>query len=238
MEEQDEQQESMESELDQTLEALPGELHNKILATAHKLKIDESDPTWILLRMTVEAQDAKEWSGKAAAAAGEAADRVRDSIVSLPSAISRGTADGAGQVKQIITDAGLEAGGEVKKAGFEVGTTLLGVFTTEKGKLISAIKSETDNFHSAILGDSEAAKKAVLSTIKSEIARTAGHAVKIEWTKTLVLSVVFIVCLIIGAGGIGYAVKSINDQSCVGKDRHIWENDGKTFCMVQIKETR
>ena len=236
MEEQEEQ--PIESEMDQTIGALPGGLHNKILATAYKLKIDESDPTWILLRMTVEADFSKEWAGKAAQAAGEAADKVRDSIVSLPSAISRGAADGAGQVKQIITDAGIEAGGEVKKAGFEVGTTLLGVFTSEKGKLINAIKAETDKFHSTIAGDSEAAKKAVLSTIKTDIARTAGYAVKIEWTKTLVLSVVFIVCLIIGAGGIGYAVKSINDGSCVGKDRHIWENDGKTFCMVRLKETK
>lgn len=219
--------EDIESGMESVMQGLSAEQREKALKLAHKYGIPEGDPVWEVVLLALEAQDAKTWSGQAAQAAGEAADRVRDSIVSLPSVISRGAADGAGQVKQIITDAGVEAGAEVKKAGFEVGKTLIG-----------AIRTEADKFHSSIAGDSEAAKESVLSTIKSEIARTVGHAVKTEWTKTLTLSVVFIVCLIIGAGGIGYEVKSINDGSCVGSDRHVWINDGQSFCMVKLKETK
>jgi hypothetical protein len=224
------------TELDQALEVIPDDLHTDVLKLAHKYRVDETDPTWILLRLAVEAQDAKVWAGGAAKAAGEAADRVRESMQALPSSISSAVSVSASEVKTVIDDAGVEAGKEVKKAGFDVGKAILDAIIIEKGKLVGAIKQESDNFKGNVNKDAVKIKSEVIKDIEHDVKSIGGRIVKTEWTKTLVFSVLVIVLSIFGAFGGGWVARGTKDSSCTdGATQHIWTNGTDVSCVTAMK---
>jgi hypothetical protein len=63
------------------------EVREKILRIAHESGVQKEDPAWSLILLILEANTSKEWSGKAAQAAGAAADRIRREILGLPKVI-------------------------------------------------------------------------------------------------------------------------------------------------------
>lgn len=213
------------TELDQALEVIPDDLHTDVLKLAHKYRVDETDPTWILLRLAVEAQDAKVWAGGAAKAAGDAADRVRDEIRGLPEKIKTGAETGAEAAKKTVEDAGIGAAKEIRDAGISVGQALVG-----------AIRKEGDDFGEKIDKVAGKKKKEVVDEFKRDFDRTIQTAIKVSYSKGVILIVLMFTALFALSGAIGWSVKSIRDDACVGSDRHFWTNDGVTYCMVQIKK--
>jgi len=63
------------------------EAREKILRIAHESGVQKEDPAWTLIQLILEANTSKEWAGKAAQAAGAAADRTRQEILGLPKVI-------------------------------------------------------------------------------------------------------------------------------------------------------
>lgn len=88
--------------MDAVLDRLTAEQREKALRIAHKYGISEGDVTWVLVLMLLDAKDSKLWAGRAAQSAGEAADRVRDEIRSLPEKIKEGLTGADTLIREIV----------------------------------------------------------------------------------------------------------------------------------------
>ena len=93
---------TIKTDLDEALNRLPTEKRIQALKIAHKFQIDERDPVWQLVVLAIESEISKQWSCKAAEAAGVAADRVRDEIRGLPEKIKEGLTGSDTLIREIV----------------------------------------------------------------------------------------------------------------------------------------
>ena len=156
----DEAPEEGAPKMDAVLDRLTAEQREKALRIAHKYGISEGDVTWVLVLMLLDAQDSKNWAGQAAQAAGEAADRIRDEIRSLPEAVSAGAIDGAEKAKKAleaaIVAAMRQSAGDIAAQGRE----LRGQVQSALSAFVPALKDKEDEVVRAWRANLAAAAKA------------------------------------------------------------------------------
>ena len=174
--------------MDEATKEMDPESREKALRIAHKYQIGEEDPAWTFISLLLDAQAAKEWAGGAAKAAGEAADRIRDEIRSLPDKIRESAGAGAEVVKETVGDAGAAAAAEVKDAGMLVGKAL-----------VQVIRNESEIFRSGLVSSGKAAKEQTLEELKADLSDAVNSALKTRFTTTVLLSVLSILVIVAGA---------------------------------------
>lgn len=155
---------------------------------AAALGIRADDPIWILVLGVRQAEQAKAWAGQAAQAAGEAADRVREAIHSLPEKIKESAGAGVEAVKETVGSAGAAAAEEVKDAGMLVGKAL-----------VQVIRNESEIFRSGLVSSGKAAKEQTLEELKADLSHAVNSALKTRFTTTVLLSVLSILVIVAGA---------------------------------------
>lgn len=107
--------------MDQVLSGIDSsEIRERILRVAHESGVQREDPVWTLILLIVEAHTAREWSGKAAQAAGLAADRIRTEMDELPEVIKTSVGSGmdiaANKLREASNQISAAAGAEIVKA--------------------------------------------------------------------------------------------------------------------------
>ena len=139
--------------MDQVLSGIDSsEIREKILRIAHESGVQREDPAWTLILLIVEAHAAKEWSGKAAQAAGVAADRIRTELGGLPDVIKTSVGSGmdiaANKLREASSQISAAAGAEIVKmqeaAKANIANALGGTLKGEIEKAVNQLKSQSN----------------------------------------------------------------------------------------------
>lgn len=220
-----------ESEMSKGIEKIPQDKQLEIMKTAHRYKVDENDPTWILISLILDAQDAKTWAGGAAKAAGEAADKIRDEIRGLPEKIKESAVTGGESVKEAVRNAGGAAAGEVRNAGLDVGKALIAVIRKEGGDLEKALKGAAAGKKDEIVG----------GWLVALDAAAAKHQTARLWKWLSIGMLAGALFALAGAGGTWFYMKSLPPQlstftgDCTGSgEERTEDSNGNPVCFKHL----
>lgn len=174
----------------------------RALELAHKYRIPDGDPVWHVVSLVLESQEAKSWAGKAAEAAGVAADSVRSAIEALPGRIKTSVIDSGGDLRQTIRAAGDDSAKSIMTAGVEIGKAL-----------IDAIRKESSGFEKNLLKISEKKKDEVINHWLKSLSEAARAHQTVNRTKWFVFGLLSaLVFLAAGAGAGWYYMSGKLDQ--------------------------
>jgi len=173
--------------MDTVMDRLTAEQREKALRIAHKYGIHEGDVTWVLVLLAQDAQDSKEWAGRAAQAAGEAADRIRDEIRGLPDKLKEGAASGAEAIRNNIWSGGQDLEKAIKEAVVVGGRGLLAGFQKAESQFVQKLEAAV-----------EEKKKEVIQDWQAELATAARKNESIRAWKWLAIGAA---AMIIGISG-------------------------------------
>lgn len=199
------------------------EIRESILRIAHESGVRQEDPVWMVIRLILEAQDAKTWAGGAAKAAGEAADRIREEIRSLPDQIRESAGAGGEAVEKTVKEAGVLAAGEVRSAGLDVGKALIAAIRKEGGDLEKSLKTAASGKKDEIVG----------GWLVDLSAAASKHQTAKLWKWVSVGLLAGVLFLVAGASGTWYYMSrqvSEISLSCSALGEKILVYKGQKFC--------
>ncbi len=202
-EENEESQRFAPGSMDDVLSGIDSpEIRERILRIAHEAGVRPEDPLWVIIVLILKAQEAKSWAGKAAEAAGTAADSVRNAIEALPARIKSSVGDAGGDLRQTIRAAGDDSAKSIMTAGVEIGKAL-----------IDAIRKESSGFEKNLLKISEKKKDEVVNGWLKSLSEAARAHQTVNRTKWFVFGLLSaLVFLAAGAGAGWYYMSGKLDQ--------------------------
>lgn len=199
---------------------------------AAAMGIRAEDPIWILVLGVRQAEQAKAWSGQAAQAAGEAADRIRDEIRGLPEKLQEGAASGAEAIRKNILEGGEDLEKSIREAVVLGGRGILSGFQKAQAQFVPGLEAAA-----------EIKKKEIVQDWQAALAGAVKNHGRSEFTKSVIFTVIALI-LMIGASNYvsfqyGENVEAAAEKVCNGNGWVIKKDEaGVPGCFKRLGGTK